>query len=96
MGTGFATPAIDIWSLGVAYFNFIFDSLPFSIKCDVSVAEAILSLVSSEKFLEVYEKYQRVSAMEVSLIEEIKANRKLFEGISLSDRIPDEYAKYFD
>jgi serine/threonine protein kinase len=82
--------------LAVVYFSFITDKKPFATNCKVNELEAILTLVGSERFLEVYEKYQKASAMEVSLIEEIKANRKLFEGISLSDRIPDEYAKHFD
>ena len=61
--TNFATPAIDIWALAVVYFTFITDKKPFPLNCKNSNLEAILGLIGVDKFLKVFEKYNKVSSV---------------------------------
>jgi serine/threonine protein kinase len=82
--------------LAVVYFTFITDKKPFPLNCKSNNLEAILSFAGSSKFLEVFEKYNKVSGVEMDLIEQLKNGSKKFEGISLRDRVPEQYEKIFD
>lgn len=65
IGLKYYTPAVDIWSLGVAAYYRFFGQKPLRKNCSAATIEAVVELVGFQPFVTMYFKYRPEADLDI-------------------------------